>query len=70
MHYDFTAIPDADVPQAFEPTFQHVVTTFASEASRCLSAPTFYWHSQTTRNPYGVYIMAKRDAMSPPPSTS
>lgn len=28
MHYDFIAIPDADVPQAVEPVFQHVVTTY------------------------------------------
>src|ERR1700688_3689982 len=34
MHYDFIAIPDADVPQAVEPIFQHVVTTYASEANK------------------------------------
>src|SRR3954469_18773023 len=34
MHYDFIAIPDADVPQAVEPVFQHVVTTYASEANK------------------------------------
>ena len=34
MHYDFIAIPDADVPQAVEPTFQHVLTTYASEANK------------------------------------
>jgi hypothetical protein len=34
MHYDFTAIPDADVPQAAEPVFQHVVTTYAGEANK------------------------------------
>jgi hypothetical protein len=28
MHYDFTAIPDADVPLAVEPTFQHVLTIY------------------------------------------
>jgi hypothetical protein len=33
MHYDYIAIPDADVPQAVEPIFQHVVTTYASEAN-------------------------------------
>jgi hypothetical protein len=33
MHYDFTAVPDADVPQAVEPVFLHVVTTYASEAN-------------------------------------
>src|SRR5262249_39345451 len=37
MHYDFTAIPDADVPQAVEPVFQHVVTTYASEANKTAS---------------------------------
>ena len=37
MHYDFIAIPDADVPQAVEPTFQHVVTTYASEANKTVS---------------------------------
>ena len=34
MHYEFTAIPDADVPQAVEPIFQHVVQTYASEANK------------------------------------
>ncbi len=34
MHYDFTAIPDADVPQAVEPVFQHVLQTYASEANK------------------------------------
>src|SRR3954447_15930191 len=37
MHYDFTAIPDADVPRAVEPVFQHVVTTYASEANKTAS---------------------------------
>src|SRR5580692_4516831 len=34
MHNDFIAIPDADVPQAVEPVFQHVLTTYASEANK------------------------------------
>ena len=37
MNYDFTAIPDADVPLAVEPVFQHVVTTYASEANKTVS---------------------------------
>ena len=37
MHYHFIAIPDADVPQAVEPIFQHVVTTYASEANKTAS---------------------------------
>src|SRR5437879_3597559 len=37
MHYGFTAIPDADVPPAVERVFQHVVTTYASEANKTAS---------------------------------
>src|ERR1700722_7542996 len=34
MQYDFIAIPDAEIPRAVEPVFQHVVTTYASEANK------------------------------------
>jgi uncharacterized damage-inducible protein DinB len=34
MHYDYIAIPDAEVPKAVEPVFQHVVTTYASEVNK------------------------------------
>ncbi len=34
MHYEFTAIPDAEIPRAVEPVFQHVVITYASEANK------------------------------------
>ena len=34
MKYDYVAIPDADVPQAAEPIFQHVVMTYASEVNK------------------------------------
>ncbi len=37
MHYDFTAIPDADVPQAVDPVFQHILATYASEANKTVS---------------------------------
>src|SRR5262245_62626804 len=37
MHYDITAIPDADVSQAVDPIFQHVVTTYASETNKTAS---------------------------------
>src|SRR5579871_555314 len=37
MHYDFTAIPDADVPQAVEPIFHQVITTYASETNKTVS---------------------------------
>jgi uncharacterized damage-inducible protein DinB len=34
MHYDFIAIPDAEVPPAADPAFQYVVQTYASEANK------------------------------------
>jgi uncharacterized damage-inducible protein DinB len=37
MHYDFIAIPDADVPTAAEPLFQHVVATYVSETNKTAS---------------------------------
>ena len=37
MHYDFIAIPDADVPQAVDATFQHVLATYASETNKTVS---------------------------------
>ena len=37
MNYDFIAIPDAEIPSAVEPVFQHVVTTYASETNKTVS---------------------------------
>ena len=37
MNYDFIAIPDEDVPQATDPLFQHLVTTYASETNKTAS---------------------------------
>src|SRR4051812_38536913 len=37
MHYDYTAIPDEEVPRAVEPVFQHVLQTYASEANKTVS---------------------------------
>jgi uncharacterized damage-inducible protein DinB len=37
MRYDFVAIPDEDVPEAADPMFQHVVTTYASETNKTAS---------------------------------
>ena len=34
MHYEFVAIPDEQVPQAADPLFQHLVTTYASETNK------------------------------------
>src|SRR5476649_433973 len=37
MQYNFIAIPDAEIPKAVEPVFQHVVTTYASETNKTVS---------------------------------
>src|SRR5579885_2368202 len=37
MHYEFIAIPDEEVPQATDPLFQHLVTTYASETNKTAS---------------------------------
>jgi len=37
MHYDYVAIPDADLPQAVESTLQHVLQTYASETNKTVS---------------------------------
>lgn len=34
MHYDFVAIPDAEVPRASDPLFRHLVDTYASETNK------------------------------------
>jgi hypothetical protein len=37
MHYDFTALPDSEIPQAVELIFQHVLQTYASETNKTVS---------------------------------
>ncbi|MBA3727198.1 MAG: hypothetical protein H0W86_12345 [Armatimonadetes bacterium] len=37
MNYDFITIPDAEIPQAVEPVFQHVVATYSSEPNKTVS---------------------------------
>jgi uncharacterized damage-inducible protein DinB len=37
MRYNSIAIPDAEVPSALDPVFQHVVTTYASETNKTAS---------------------------------
>ena len=34
MHYDFTAIPDSEIPPSADPAFQHIVTIYVSEANK------------------------------------
>lgn len=37
MHYDFTAIPDAEIPTALDPAYKHVLATYVSEANKTVS---------------------------------
>jgi len=37
MRYELTAIPDAEVPTARDPLFQHLVATYASETNKTVS---------------------------------
>ncbi|MGA7462412.1 MAG: DinB family protein [Candidatus Korobacteraceae bacterium] len=36
MHYDFIAIPDADIPRAANPLFQHLLDTYAGETNKVI----------------------------------
>jgi uncharacterized damage-inducible protein DinB len=37
MHYDFIAIPDAEMPRAAEPQWQHLLDTYVSECNKTAS---------------------------------
>ena len=37
MHYDWTAIAEADIPRAAEPMFQHALDTYVSETNKTAS---------------------------------
>jgi len=37
MQYEYTAIPEAQVPRASDPVFQHLLDTYASETSKVVS---------------------------------
>ena len=37
MHYDFSAISDAEIPRARDPIFQHILDTYASETNKVVS---------------------------------
>ena len=37
MQYEYTAIPEAQVPRASNPVFQHLLDTYASETSKVVS---------------------------------
>src|SRR5947209_11819536 len=37
MQYEYTAIPESEVPRAANPAFQHLLDTYASETSKVIS---------------------------------
>ena len=61
MNYDFIAIPDADVPQAVEPIFQHVLTTYASETNKTVSV----WRAVPDGLPFSVAGSRKEGRADP-----
>ena len=68
MHYDHTAIPDAEVPVGVEPAFRHTVTTYASEVNKTTSV----WRAVPDglldfRPRAGVGVLAAGVAHLPPP---
>ncbi len=34
MHYDYTAVPESEIPRAAEPIFQHLLDTYVSEVNK------------------------------------
>jgi uncharacterized damage-inducible protein DinB len=57
MIYDFTALPDAGIPRASSPLFQHLLDTYASETNkviavwRCLSDADLAWRPHPRSQP-------------------
>ena len=45
MIYEYVAIPDAEVPKAVEPVFQHVVATYAIEVNKTVGV----WRAAPSR---------------------
>ena len=37
MQYEYTAIPEAQIPRAADPIFQHLLDTYASETNKVVS---------------------------------
>jgi uncharacterized damage-inducible protein DinB len=37
MQYEYTAIPEAEIPRASDPVFQHLLDTYASETNKVVS---------------------------------
>src|SRR5262249_61978972 len=62
MRYEFTAIPDAEVPVGVEPAFRHAVATYASETNKTASVWRAVPHDRLDFKPHG-----RGDTVPPPP---
>ena len=51
MHYRFTAIADADIPQAANPIFQHLLDTYASETNKVVAVWSCFDPTDLTYRP-------------------
>jgi uncharacterized damage-inducible protein DinB len=52
MTYSFTAIPDANIPRASEPAFQHMLDTYASETNKVASVWREFGDDDLTFRPH------------------
>ena len=52
MHYSFTAIADAEIPQAANPIFQHLLDTYASETNKVVAVWRCFAAEDLTFRPY------------------
>ncbi len=52
MSYTYTAISEADVPCALEPTFQHLLDTYASETSKVISTWKHFTDEEMSFRPH------------------
>src|SRR4029077_6328749 len=51
MQYEYTAIPETQVPRAANPLFQHLLDTYASETSKVISVWRQFSHGDMTFKP-------------------
>jgi uncharacterized damage-inducible protein DinB len=52
MQYAFTAIADSEIPRAAEPTFQHLLDTYASETNKVISVWRSFDQADLTFRPH------------------
>lgn len=52
MHYSYIAVPDAVIPRATNPIFQHMLDTYVSEANKVVSAWRIFSDADLSYKPH------------------